>query len=255
MREQVQIDTALAHEGIDMFSKSTQYYDRIYATKLKDYQTESARLLEIVRSRTPRELCSLLDVACGTGVHLQILAPEFDEAHGIDLDPDMVQIAQSKLTECSIHQGNMIDFNLGREFDLVACLFSSIGYVHTIENLNAAIANMARHTAPGGVVIVEPWLSAEQLDPRHLHAVFIDDDDLKLARMSNMRIIDRISRFDFHYLVSTREEGTHHFVEQHDLGLFTVDEHLEAFRLAGLDVEYDEKGLMNRGLYIAVRSA
>ena len=41
--------------------------------------------------------------------------------------------------------------DLGRTFDAVVCLFSSIGYVGTEERLRAAIGSMARHAAPGGM--------------------------------------------------------------------------------------------------------
>jgi len=41
-------------------------------------------------------------------------------------------------------------------------------------------------------------------------------------------------------------------VEVHELGLFTRAEMTECFRTAGFtEVSYDEKGLTDRGLYIA----
>jgi hypothetical protein len=45
-----------------------------------------------------------------------------------------------------------------------------------------------------------------------------------------------------------------HFVERHELALFTVQEQLDAFRAAGLAVDHDPAGLIGRGLYTAVRS-
>jgi len=57
---------------------------------------------------------------------------------------------------------------------------------------------------------------------------------------------------DMHYLVAT-PDGVESFVERHELGVFSRDEHIEAFRVAGLTVEHDPKGLMGRGLYIGTR--
>jgi len=47
----------------------------------------------------------------------------------------------------------MVDFNLDRSFDLVTCLFSSIGYVKTIDNLEQASSTMDRHLKPGGMLL------------------------------------------------------------------------------------------------------
>jgi len=56
----------------------------------------------------------------------------------------------------------------------------------------------------------------------------------------------------FHYLVGT-PEGITHFTERHELGLFTSDEYSNAFRDCGMKVVYYSKGLMGRGLYVAMK--
>jgi hypothetical protein len=55
-----------------------------------------------------------------------------------------------------------------------------------------------------------------------------------------------------HYVVAT-PTGVEHFVENHDLYLFTHDEMRSAFETAGLDVDYDAEGLIGRGLWICAR--
>lgn len=52
----------------------------------------------------------------------------------------------------------MRSFDLGRRFDAVTCLFRSIGYMPTVEDLSAAVATMARHLVDGGVLVVDGWV-------------------------------------------------------------------------------------------------
>ena len=59
----------------------------------------------------------------------------------------------------------MINFDLGRTYDVVTCLFSAIGIVGTYERLERAIWCMARHVRMGGALIIEPWFSPERWHP------------------------------------------------------------------------------------------
>ena len=163
----------------------------------------------------------------------------------------MLELARQKQADIPLHHWNMINFDLGHPFDAITCLFSSIGYVKTISRLNQAVGNMARHLKPGGVLLVEPWFTPENWNTGTVHALFVDKPDLKIARMNISKRKGRLSFFTLHYLVAT-PEGIEHFTELHELGLFTEDEYLEAFRAAGLEVIHDHEGLDGRGLYIGL---
>jgi SAM-dependent methyltransferase len=230
-----------------VFRQSARLYDAVYSWK--DYAGEAERIHELVQARKPGA-ASLLDVACGTGAHLAELRRWY-RCEGLDLDADLLAVARERLPDVPLHAGDMRDFDLGRRFDAATCLFSSIGYLMTVEALEAAIAAMARHLAPGGVLVVEPWLSPESVRVPHVAAVFVDEPELKIARVNTIEVDGRRSSFDFQFLVGTPER-VEHFVEHHELALFTHEEHLAAFRAAGLQVEHDEEGLMGRGLYIGV---
>jgi SAM-dependent methyltransferase len=233
-----------------MFTKSEALYDAIYGWK--KYEREAAQLCEFIKTHKRSSGKALLDVACGTGTHLAHLRDVF-AVEGLDLDPKMLEIARARHPDVAFHQGDMIDFDLGRRFDIVVCLFSSIGYVKTARRLRQAIANMARHVLPGGVLVVEPYFSPAAWTQARLPGVnFVEQADLKVVRMMVSRVEGTVAKFEFHYLVGM-PGGVEYFTERHELGLFTDDQHRVAFAAAGLDVIHDAKGLMGRGLYIGTR--
>ena len=228
-----------------MFSRSARIYDAIYAS-IRDYPKEAAELDRLIQERRPGAR-TLLDVACGTGAHLEHL-PGY-ELEGLDLDPEMLAVARERLPAVTFHEGDMADFDLGKRFDAVVCMFSSIGYVKTEERLRTAAAAFGRHLEPGGVLVVEPWLAPDVWQDRHIGSVFVDEPELKIARMNVAEREGDVSIVEFQYLVGT-PDGIERFSERHELGLFTVEQYLEAFSSAGLEVEHDPEGPMGRGLYV-----
>jgi ubiquinone/menaquinone biosynthesis C-methylase UbiE len=227
------------------------YYDAIYRSQGKDYAAEARRIHELIGQfkRSPGN--RLLDVACGTGGHLEHWRTQYD-VEGLDLEEGMVAYARRRYPQIPIHQASMIDFVLPDRFDAITCLFSAIGYVLTVENLGCTLANLARHLQPGGVLLVEPWLDPEQYRVGSLHSTFVDEPELRLARMVLSEREDNLSILNFHYLIAT-PAGVEHLTERHVIAMFTHEEYMAAFRRAGLDTYHDPEGITGRGLYIGVR--
>lgn len=232
-----------------MFSKSEQFYDAVYSRK--NYAEEARRLKAIIAEYKRSPGNTLLDVACGTGGHIPYLRDDF-AYEGLDLDPAMLAIARTRYPEIPFHSGDMRDFSLGRQFDVVTCLFASIAYVKTLPHLRQAVANMARHLLPGGVLVVEPFVTPDVWQPGRPAANFVDQPELKIARMFVAAQEGTVAILDFHYLVATHA-GIEHFTERHEMGLFTVEENRAAFTEAGLDVIHDGEGLTGRGVYVGAK--
>jgi SAM-dependent methyltransferase len=174
------------------------------------------------------------------------------DCEGLDLDAKMLEAARKKMPEMNFHLGDMMDFDLGRQFDVVTCLFSSIGYVKTVPNMKKAFANMSRHLKPGGVLIIEPWFAPEDWKPKGVYSTLVDQPDLKIARVNISEQEGLISFFVFHYLIGT-PQGIDYFTERHELGLFTVDEYKMALLDCDLEVIHDPWWLNARGLYLGVK--
>ena len=232
-----------------MFAKSAELYDKIYS--FKDYAAEAEALVAVIRAKQESGGRRLLDVACGTGRHIERFKRSF-EAEGLDADEALLEIARRRNPEVRFHCTDMLDFDLGTAFDVVTCLFSSIGYAKTSDDLARAVAAMARHLVPGGVLLIEPWFTPEAWRPDTVHAIFIDEPELKVARINTSKVEGRLSYFDFHYVVGTPEQ-TDHFVERHELGLFETSEMLAAMMAAGLAASHQPEGLVGRGLLVGKR--
>jgi SAM-dependent methyltransferase len=232
-----------------MFSASAELYDLIYSS-FKDYPAETTELAATIRRLHPQAR-TVLDVACGTGEHARLLAEEHGfEVDGLDLDPAFVRLARRKLRQGSVYQADMTSFELPRRYDVILCLFSSIGYVRTLENVERTLDRFRAHLADGGVALIEPWFAPGVFQPGRVHITTVESKTLSVARMSHAEVEDRLSRLRFEYLIG-RPEGIEHAVEVHELGLFTTEEMLECFGRAGLRVTHDPKGPSGRGFFLA----
>jgi ubiquinone/menaquinone biosynthesis C-methylase UbiE len=234
-----------------MFYGSEKYYDDIYATMGKDYAAEASRLHELIQKYKQSAGNTLLDVACGTGTHAGLLSNEYDVA-GTDLDKEMLKLARKKYPGIRFVQADMRELDLGRGYDVIACLFSAIGYMKTKTDLQKAIKSMARHLLPGGVLLVEPWFTPEQWTVGRVSTIVVEKPGMKIVRMSHGAQRGKIALLDFQYLAGT-PGGIEHLSEHHEFGLFSHEEYMAAFVKAGLDVVHDPEGVDGRGLYIGIR--
>jgi len=232
-----------------MFDASAELYDLIYHA-FKDYAAETRAVATLLRERHPA--CgTVLDAGCGTGEHAQRLATEHGFlVDGFDVNPAFVELAAAKHPAGRFTQADMRDFRLPQRYDAIVCLFSSIGYVRTIEGLRQALASFRAHLADGGIAVVEPWFEPGAMRDGYEMTHTAETADLRVIRRSRTEIVDRLSRLHFTYTVETAD-GVRTFREVHELGLFTTEDMRESFTLAGLTADYDASGLTGRGLYVA----
>ncbi len=99
---------------------------------------------------------------------------------------------------------------------------------------------------------MEPWFGPGILDPNSIHASFVNEPNLKIARMNTTRLEGNLSFLDFQYMFGT-PSGIETFCETHAMGIFTDEEYEQAIKQAGLAVIHDKEGLDGRGLWIGVK--
>jgi SAM-dependent methyltransferase len=232
-----------------MFSESAEFYDAIYFT-FKDYAAEAADIARRIRAANP-DARTVLDVACGTGEHARLLTTEHGfTVDGIDLNPDFVRLASAKNPAGRFVVADMANFDLGRRYDAVICMFSSIGYVRTLPMVERTLGRFKRHLAPRGVILVEPWFPPGKLEHGYTSKREAKVGDATVERTTRNEIDGRTSRLHFDYRIEDAS-GVRHASELHELGLFTVEEMSAAFAAAGLAVTHEPPRDGDRGMYVA----
>ena len=233
-----------------MFKDSAHVYDVLYS--FKDYEAEAAALTTLIQDRRPGAE-SLLDVACGTGRHLELLRSSSPDLTGVDIEPRLLDIARTRLPDVPLHEADMRELDLGRRFDTVTCLFSSVGYLADVEELAGAIGRMSRHLEPGGVLVVDGWVKPEAWRPGvNVDALAGTAEDVAVARLTRSWREDDRSHLDMRYAVAT-SAGFEQLAEHHVLRLFSDAQYRDAFRAAGLEPEVLPSPMgADRDRYVAV---
>jgi len=231
-----------------IFRRADIYHD-FYQGRGKNYEGEAKLALELIREQAPAAE-SLLDVACGSGAHLRELSRSFGRTVGVDLSHGMLEIAARIAPGAPLHQGDMRGFRLDERFDAVICMFSSIGFVTTVAELEQVVRNLADHTNPGGVVLVEPWWFPDNFIPGYVGADIVKVDGRSIARMSHTVRAGANSQMEEHFMVATAEAGVEHFSDTHVMSLFDREAYEAAFLKAGLDVEYVKHEVSGPGVFV-----
>ena len=234
----------------DFYSKLAQYYDDMYNEI--DYKGHSSRLHEIIRENKKTSDNKLLDVACGTGTHIKYLQDHYD-ATGYDLSNEMLEVARKKCPNTDFIQGDMVSLNLGRKFDVITCLFGSISYLTKEKDLATTIKKFSQHTFTGGVVIIEPIFTKETYHDGFLGITSLDLPEIKIARVNATKRVEDIAYLNFHFLISSRENGVEHFIDPSPMGIFSRDTYLSIMEENGFLAQFIEPGLAKEGLFIGIK--
>ncbi len=122
----------------------------------------TAFYLEELLQRHPVSGRRALDIACGTGTLLSILAERGWLVWGIDASAAMLAQAATKLAHApgpvELRQGDLRELAAltpAAAFDLVTCTYDSLNYLLGAQDVAACLRGVARALAPGGLFVAD----------------------------------------------------------------------------------------------------
>ena len=104
----------------DPYRRVANIYDRLFESL-----TSGLRLLG-VRMFLPKKGMKVLDVGCGTGIHLDMYRRFNCNLYGIDTSPSMLDVARSRLGDkAELHLGDATQMPYKKDtFDLILCMLA-----------------------------------------------------------------------------------------------------------------------------------
>ena len=139
--------------------RHAELYDLFYAEK--PYAEETSFVHQCIQKYRPTSR-RVVELACGTGTHSLLLEEHGYQIIATDYSSDMLARAHDKAQQANsgieFRQQDMRTLDVPeRPFDVVLCLFDSIGYVATNENIFRVLCSVHDHLAPGGLFLFEFW--------------------------------------------------------------------------------------------------
>ena len=184
------------HGGLD---ETRAYYDEFSKSYERHRRPNRERGYHALVDDLEVELCArygsgkdVLECGCGTGLILERVAKHARRAVGIDLSPGMLALARERGLD--VHEGSITELPFADESFDVTCSFKVLAHV---PDIGRALAEMARVTRPGGVILAEfynPW-SLRGLAKRLGPAGKISDKTRESAvytRFDSPRVLPRI---------------------------------------------------------------
>lgn len=153
---------------MEPYSHFAAIYDRVMDTvPYDDWVAFVDRLLrpECVGLARP---CHVLDACCGTGNIALPLARAGYRVTGVDRSPFMLGVAESKARRevesgaipagaLAFSRQDVRDMRLDAPVDAAICLYDSLNYMLTLEDLERALTAVAQAIRPGGLFVFDVY--------------------------------------------------------------------------------------------------
>jgi ArsR family transcriptional regulator len=163
------VELERAEGASEYFAANAARWDEIRALYIADAKVEAA----ILKAAGPGPFRRLVDLGSGTGRMLTLLGPRAEQAVGLDLSQQMLNVArrhvaEAKLARCELRHGDIFDTRLPEgSADLVVVH----QVLHYLTDPAAAVREAGRIVAAGGKLIIVDFAphKLEFLREQHQH--------------------------------------------------------------------------------------
>lgn len=97
----------------------------------------------------------ILELGSGSGLFTIPLKEKGFNIEGLEISPEMMAVTQKKYPDLVLHQGDMRNFSLKKQFDAILALSSALTLLSNHEEMAGCLQQTFQHLVPGGDFIIE----------------------------------------------------------------------------------------------------
>tara|TARA_R110002020_G_scaffold262166_4_gene476623 strand:- start:186 stop:872 length:687 start_codon:yes stop_codon:yes gene_type:complete len=111
--------------------------------------------------------CKILDIGCGTGIHIHLLSHLGHQCTGIDKSKDMIDVAtKNNETKAKFLNTSIENFETKEKFDLCISLFNVVNHVLEFDSLKLFFLNVIKSLKSGGLFVFDCFNSIAVIKDR-----------------------------------------------------------------------------------------
>ena len=129
------------------YNSMAKYYDLFYSNK--SYERETDFLKELIGNRK-----TVLDVGCGTGVHMHLLEDSGYIVDGLDLNLGMLDIAKTRV-KGNLIEANLLNFNINKKYDSIISMFAVFNHLNDYNEFEEGIMHCYKYLNEDGILIID----------------------------------------------------------------------------------------------------
>ncbi|KKO12867.1 class I SAM-dependent DNA methyltransferase [Pseudohongiella sp.] len=134
-----------------LYADLASYYDQFCAQV--DYAGQCAFAARVFDGFARSGARDYLDLACGTGQHLQEMTRLGFVPTGLDNSPAMLAQARARCPQAQLLLCDLAAFDQVAGFDLITCFLYSIHYSHPLSHFTETLKRAWQALKPGGVFV------------------------------------------------------------------------------------------------------
>lgn len=226
------------------FGLYAEVYDLLYQDK--NYRAESEFVAALIRRFASKASgdTRIIDLACGTGRHAIELARLGYRVAGSDVSENMVAMARTAVVSAGLDVPLFVEAfqSCGRikgQFDVALAMFSSLGYLRSREDLDAALAGIESLLEQDGLFIFDVWNGLAALkDYSPVRVKRVTGSSTNVLRVSRTTLdeVRQIATVVFEFLVMPNNQPTIEFIEEHLVRFFFPRELTDILEARGFEV-------------------
>lgn len=224
---------------MDSIYSFPHYYEIAYS--YRDIPTEVDVMEEAIRKYSKIPVSSVLELACGNSPHMLELISRGYKYHGLDLNPTMLEFAQTKAQEhnhdAKFYLANLTDFILEEPMDFLYIMLGSL-YVNNTEELLSHFKSAEAALKPGGLYFLDWCIDFEPLD-NTLDSWVMRRDGTTVTTRYSTRLHDAAEQlYEENILFTIKERGQQHQLLHKGLrrAIFPQEFVLAATKLHGFEL-------------------